>query len=203
MASLCSCPNAASLSTITDYSCPVKFSEISKIIVCRLQEFQCTVAPSTVAKLGTLAEWTATLAAVDGTKTLVTPTLENVENEPGAPITEEATLRKLVTGYEPTVFTGELWGAPQSTVALFKQLTCEKVLYVMLIDSEGNIIHGLSGTKVYAFKVSNNSFFMQDLEMKKRAMNKNRFGFQLESGWSNTATKTTPIDFDALIDITN
>ena len=44
---------------------------------------------------------------------------------------------------------------------------------------------------------------MQDLELKKRAVNKNRFGFQLDAGWSDGAKKATPLDFDALSDLTN
>lgn len=203
MSKLCSCPNPASLATVTDFTCPINFSEIAKIFFSRKKVFQGTTQPPTVTTLGTLTEWVATLAAVDDTKTLITPIVDDIENEPGAPITEELTTKNVVSGFEPTTFTGFLAGAPSDTVALFKQLTCEKVLYVYFVDSDGNIIHAMDGTAPEGFKVENNSFFMQDLELKKRTINKNRLGFQLVPGWSNTAIKTTPVDFDALTDLTN
>lgn len=201
---LCSCPNAATLETIADYDCPIDFSEIAKLIFCRKKPFQKTAAPPLLeVDIITLAEWVDTLAAVDDTKSLVTPIVDDIENEPGAPITEELTTRNVVTGFEPTVFTGFIAGAPQPTVESFKKLTCEKTLYVYFVDSDGNIIYNLNGTEPEGFKLSNNSFFVQDLELKKRAINKNRLGFQLEPGWSNKAKKATPADFDALTDLTN
>lgn len=200
---LCSCPNPAAIATITDYDCPEDFKEIVKLFFSRKREFQGVTDPSTVVLFGTLAEWATTLAAVDDTKTVVSPLLDDIENEPGAPIVEEMTVRNVVTGLEPTVFTGFMDGAPQTTVALFKALTCEKVLYVYFADRTGALISGLDGTEVVGFKLSNNSFAMQDLEMKKRLRNKNRFTFQLEPGWSDTAVKTIPSDFDALTDLTN
>lgn len=201
---LCSCPNAATLESITDFNCPIDFSEIAKFIFSREKVFQKTTVPPVVeADIITLAEWVDTLAAVDDTKSLVSPIVDDIENEPGAPITEELTTRNVITGFEPTVFTGFLSGAPQSTVTSFKKLTCEKTLYVYFIDSDGNIIYNLNETVPEGFKLSNNSFFMQDLELKKRTTNKNRLGFQLEPGWSNGAKKATPLDFDALVDLTN
>ena len=151
----------------------------------------------------TLAEWVDTLAAVDDTKSLITPFTDDVENEPGEPITEELTVRNVTTGLEPTTFTGLLAGAPGPTVASFKKLACEKILYLFMIDNKGNIIYGLDGVKPVGFKLSNNSFFIKDVEMKKKLINKNRFGFQLESGWSDIAKTATPLDFDALVDLTN
>ena len=201
---LCDCPNAATLETITDFTCPVDFSEIAKIAISRKKVFQKTGAdPVTETDIITLAEWVATLAAVDDTKTLISPIVDDVENEPGSPITEELTTRNIVIGLEPTTFTGLLAGAPGTTIASFKKLTCEKILYVYLFDNEGSIIYNLNGTVPEGFKLSNNSFFMQDLELKKRAVNKNRFGFQLDAGWSDGAKKATPLDFDALSDLTN
>lgn len=209
MSELCSCPNAATLETIADYDCPIDFSEIAKIIFSRKKKFQSdthvtTPFPDpTETEIITLAEWVTTLAAVDDEKSLITPIVDDVENEPGAPITEELTTRNIITGFEPTVFTGFLAGAPQPTVASFTKLTCEKTLYVYFIDNDGNIIYNLNTAVPEGFKLANNSFFMQDLELKKRAINKNRFGFQLEPGWSKGAKKATPLDFDALVDLTN
>ena len=143
------------------------------------------------------------MAAVDDTKTLVTPIVDDVENEPGAPITEELTTRNIVTGLEPTTFSGLIAGAPGATIASFKKLACEKTLFVYFIDDDGNIIYSLNGVKPEGFKVSNNSFAVQDLELTKRTINKNRFTFQLEPGWSDAAKKATPVDFDALVDLVN
>ena len=204
MSELCACPNAATLESIADFTCPIDFSEIAKLIFNRKRIFQKSdVPPVTETDIITLAEWVDTLAAVDDTKSLVTPIVDDIENEPGAPIVEELTIRNVVTGFEPTVFTGFLSGAPQTTVASFKKLTCEKTLYVYFVDNDGNIIYNLNGTVPEGFKLSNNSFFMQDLELKKRTTNKNRLGFQLEPGWSDGAKKATPLDFDALVDLTN
>ena len=207
--SLCDCPNPAALETIVDFDCPIDFSEISKIAISRNRKFQgdthlTTPFPDpTETDIITLAEWATTLAAVDDTKTIVTPIVDDVENEPGPPITEELTVRIVNTGLEPTTFTGLFAGAPGPTVASFKKLACEKILYVFLFDRLGKIIYSLNGASVEGFKVSNNSFFIQDVEMKKKLVNKNRFGFQLESGWSDTAKIAAPLDFDALTDLTN
>ena len=204
MSDLCACPNADALETITDYDCPVNFAEIAKFVFSRKREFQKTGVSALIEiDIITLAEWADTLAAVDDTKSLITPFVDDVENEPGAPITEELTVRTVVSGYEPTTFNGVLVGAPGPTVESFKKLSCEKILYMTMIDNKGNIIYGLDGVKPVGFKLSNNSMFIQDLEMKKKLINKNRFGFQLESGWSNNARTATPIDFDALVDLTN
>ena len=209
MSLLCDCPNPTALETIIDYDCPIDFSEIVKIAISRNRKFQgathlTTPFPDPIeTNIITLAEWATTLAAADATKTIVTPLVDDVENEPGAPITEELTVRTINTGLEPTTFTGVMDGAPGPTVANFKKLACEKILYVFLFDRLGRIIYSLNGAIVEGFKVSNNSFFMQDVEMKKRLRNKNRFGFQLESGWSDTAKIAPPADFDALTDLTN
>lgn len=201
---LCNCPNPAALESIADFTCPEDFSEIAKIAISRKKVFQKDgIDPVTETDIITLAEWASTLAAADDTKTLVSPIVDDVENEPGGTITEELTTRNIVTGLEPTTFTGLLAGAPGATVVSFKKLTCEKILYVYFIDNDGNIIYNLNGTVPEGFKLSNNSFFMQDLELKKRTINKNRFGFQLDAGWSDGAKKATPLDFDALIDLTN
>lgn len=203
MPTLCSCPNPTSLETIADFDCNLDFSAIAKIIISRKRVFQSAVQPPTVALLNTLSEWTATLAAADDTKTLVSPGVDEIENVPGDPITEELTNRNIVIGLNDTVFTGLLAGAPGATVASWKKLSCEKILYVMFITKDGQIIHALNGTEPEGFKISNNSFFMLDLELIKQTVNKNRLGFMLEAGWSDTATLTDITGFDALIDITN
>ena len=202
--SLCDCPNPAALETIEDFDCPIDFSEIVKIAITRKREFQKTsVPPLLEVDIITLAEWVDTLAAVDDTKTLITPFVDDVENEPGAPITEELTTRNIVTGLEPTTFNGLLAGAPAATIAAFKKLSCEKTLFVYFIDDDGNIIYNLNGVKPEGFKVSNNSFVLQDTELLKRTINKNRFTFQLDAGWSDGAKKATPVDFNALEDLIN
>lgn len=202
--SLCDCPNPAALETIADFDCPIDFSEIVKIAITRKREFQKTsVPPLLEVDIITLAEWVDTLAAVDDTKTLITPFVDDVENEPGAPITEELTTRNIVTGLEPTTFNGLLAGAPAVTIAAFKKLSCEKTLFVYFIDDDGNIIYNLNGVKPEGFKVSNNSFVLQDTELLKRTINKNRFTFQLDAGWSDGAKKATPVDFNALEDLIN
>lgn len=203
MSTLCSCPNPDNLATIPDFDCPIDFKEVAKIIISRQRVFQSAIQPPTVALLNTLSEWTATLAAVDDTKTLVTPQVDDFEAAPGEPITEELTIRNVVTGLDDTTITSFMAGAPGETIAAFKQLTCEKILYVMFITNDGAIVHALNGTEPEGFKVSNNSFFMQDIEMIKRTINKNRFGFMLEAGWSNAAIATPITGFDALTDITN
>lgn len=203
MATLCTCPNADALETITDFDCPVDFKEVSKLVISRQRVFQSAVQPPTVILLNTLSEWTATLAAVDDTKTLVTPVVDDFEAAPGDPVTEELTIRNVVTGLDDTTITGFLAGAPGATIESFKKLTCEKILYVYFITNDGSIVHALNGTEPEGFKISNNSFFMQDTEMIKRTINKNRFGFMLEQGWSNDAIVTPITGFDALTDITN
>jgi len=205
MASLCECPNAAELEDIADFDCPIDFSEVAKLIFSRKKLFQSLSGPPpTETHIITLAEWATTLAASDDTKSLVTPIVDDVENEPGAPIVEELTIRNIVTGLEVTTFNGLLAGAPSATVASMKKLTCEKNLFVFFVDANGDIIYNLNVSgEPEGFKLSNNSFVMQDIEMLKRTINKNRFSFQLEPGWSDGAKKATPLDFDALVDLTN
>lgn len=200
---LCACPNAATLETIADYTCPIDWADIVKFAISRKKLFQSLTAASSVAELQTLAEWAPTLAAVDDTKTLITPLLDTVENEPGEAITEEFSTRTINNGLDPTVFTGLLVNAPAATVASFKKLSCEKELYIYFFDNDGNVIHALNGALVQGFKLTANSFIMQDTDVKNKLANKNAFSFQLEAGWSDIAAKTVPTDYDPLSDLSN
>ena len=203
MSNLCNCPNPDALESIVDFDCPVDFKEVAKIVISRQRVFQSAVQPPTVALLNTLSEWTATLAAADGTKTLVTPTIDDFEAAPGDAVTEELTIRNVVVGLNDTTISGFLAGAPGPTIASFKKLSCEKILYVYFITNDGSIVHSLEGTEPAGFKLSNNSFFMLDTTMIKRTINKNVFGFMLEAGWSDAAVVTPITGYDALIDLTN
>lgn len=144
----CQCPAATALTEIPAVTCAESFGQIQKVAFQRLRKSDGTKNEfTTAAAIGTLASWTALLAANDATKVVVSPYIQAPTSEGGAPITFGGGNETLggveeIIGREPTPFTGVMRKIPQSVIKVMKELQCEAAadnLGVFLFDENGNI----------------------------------------------------------------
>lgn len=145
---LCQCPSATALTEIATTYCPESFGQIQKIAIQRLRAADGTRNSFTTTNaIGTLASWTAKMAAEDGTKIVISPYIQAPTSEPGAARTfgggnETPSGIEIVIGREPTAFSGVLRNIPQSIIKVMKSLECEAQggnLGVYLFDENGRI----------------------------------------------------------------
>lgn len=208
MGTLCNCPNAAAIDSITDFSCPEDLGQIQKIIFQRLKtdagaanEF----ATAPVLK----ATWTAVLTAIDSTKVVISPYIMAPTAPAGAAITQGSGNEviggiPLVVGREATPFTCNIKSAPQSTtIVKMKKLQCEyNNLGVFFVTESGKIIANLVGTKYRPFDVK--GFFVSDKSL--GGLNEkdmNAIQFSLMPNWSDSLVVVSPTDFNPLTDLVN
>lgn len=192
-ANLCNCP-ITTLTNIPDFECKESIGIISKLLFCREKLFQGATSPPTITTIKQLAEWAATMNAADGTKTVITPLIDNGKITPGDFLTAEFSQKTINTGQKPSMFEAVLLSAPKTTIAAIESLECEKNLYVYFINEAGQLIHAMyDTTKPGGFKVSSFSFGIKDTETDSNSANpdQNMIQFQLEAGWSSLKTITT------------
>lgn len=139
---LCPCPPAAAITAMPTTACAENFGQLQKIIITRMSESG-TLNKVAVADAPTLATWTALQAAVDGTKVVVSPFIENPEVEPGA-VREfgggNATLGGIpkALGAENTTFSGVMYSLTQDYIKVLKEYQCEDI-GVYLVNESGQI----------------------------------------------------------------
>ena len=93
-----------------------------------------------------LAAWTAKMALTTGGKAIISPYIQAPTQEAGAARTfgggnETLGGVEIIIGREPSQFTGQLRGIPQSVIKVMKELQCEAAadnLGVFLFDENGN-----------------------------------------------------------------
>lgn len=198
----CGCPAGASLPDIETPQCKETLGQIQKLI------FQRT---SNAGKLNTIADpkvkasWTSLLTASDSTKVVVTPFVENPENEPGAKRTFGSGNQVLggvprTLGAEFTNFTGVFYALPQTVIKELKKLQCEE-LSVMFIDEYGRIAMkadnpgeptSYSGFPCYGLFIGDKKFGGLEAE------DENAIEFGLKPNWSDDLVIVTPTDFNGL-----
>ena len=147
---LCSCPAAASLTTIPAVTCTESFGQIQKVAFMRLKKADGTVN-SFVDGSGTgidkKAAWTAKMALTDGGKAVISPYIQAPTQDGGDARTfgggnETLGGVEMVIGRNPMNFSGVMRGVPQSIIKVMKSLQCEAQgdnLGVILFDENGNI----------------------------------------------------------------
>ena len=147
---LCSCPAAASLTTIPAASCAESYGQIQKVAFMRLKKADGTVN-SFVDGSGTgidkKAAWTAKMALTDGGKAVISPYIQAPTQDGGDARTfgggnETLGGVEMVIGRNPMNFSGVMRGVPQSIIKVMKSLQCEAQgdnLGVILFDENGNI----------------------------------------------------------------
>lgn len=199
----CDCPLGAALPDIPNMECKESLGQIQKILIQRL--YKTAGERNTVTDPTTKASWTALLSAKDGTKVVVTPTVENPENTPGGKRTTgggNASVGGIekVIGREPTTFTGSLNEIPQTIASALKKLSCENIA-VAFVDEFGRIAmycdDPAKPTTYGMFPVA--GFFIGDKKFGNlEDVDSNAIEFSLFPNWSDNLTIVTPSDFNAL-----
>ena len=109
---LCTCPAAASLTSIPAAGCPESFGQIQKIAFQRLRKADGTKNSFTsTSSILIKASWTAKMAASDATKIVISPYIQAPSQEAGSPRTfgggnETLGGVEIIIGREPSTFTG-------------------------------------------------------------------------------------------------
>ena len=160
MGLICQCPAAAALTSIPTVTCPENFGQIQKVAFQRLKQADGT--PNEWEDAGTngiskKASWTAAIAALDGTKVVISPYINAPADSGGDARLTSGGNDDLggipdVLGGNPVQFDGQLRGVPQSIIAKMKELMCEANagnLGVILFDENGNIEAIKSESGVY------------------------------------------------------
>ena len=148
---LCSCPAAASLTTIPAVSCSESFGQIQKVAFMRLRSSAGVENKFTEGGASTAIEkkaaWTAKMAKTDYEKVVISPYIQAPAQDGGDARTfggGNDTLGgiEIVIGRNPTNFNGVMRGVPQSVIKAMKDLQCDgngDNLGVILFDENGNI----------------------------------------------------------------
>lgn len=217
MGLLCGCPPAASISNVTLYQCLDSFGQTQKFILQRTlkadgsrNSFKPNAAV-TPTDPTLLAGWTPLLAAVDGTKVVQTPFVNEPTSEAGVARTYgggNATLGgiEIIVGAEPTSFEGVFLNQNQKTIKQLKTFMCEE-LSLFYVDEYGRIKADSNGLglededlEIFGFPVQ--GFFIGDQKLGGlEEPDKNAIMFKHAPNWSDNSVVLVPTDFNALRDL--
>lgn len=130
MALSCQCPAAAALPNIPKFECSEGFGQIQKIAFQRLTTSDGVNKFDSTNTIETLASWTSLLTAVDSTKIVISPFVENPTQDGGDARTYGGGNDTLggvskIIGSEPTTLTVQLRDVPQNVIKELKKLMCE------------------------------------------------------------------------------
>lgn len=208
---LCTCPAAAALTTIPAAGCAENFGQIQKIAFQRLKKADGTVNKfATANDIKLLASWTASMAAVDGGKIVISPYVQALTDEAGAARTfggGNDTLGgvEIVIGREPTTFSAVIRSVKQSVIKAMKALQCEAQadnLGVFLFDENG-AIECIKGTGADDYlPIPIRSLFIGDkVHGGLEAPDSNNISFTFLPNYSDDLTIVAPTDFNPLTDL--
>ena len=209
---LCTCPAAASLTSIPAAGCPESFGQIQKIAFQRLRKADGTKNSFTnTSSILIKASWTAKMAASDATKIVISPYIQAPSQEAGSPRTfgggnETLGGVEIIIGREPSTFTGVIRSVSQDVIKAMKQLQCEAQadnLGVFLIDENG-AVEAIKDEAVATtfYPIPIRSLFIGDkahggLE----APDSNAIQFSFLPNYSDNLSIQVPTDFNPLTDL--
>lgn len=204
---ICTCPQAAAITSIGAVTCLERFGEIQKILIQRTKNG--TVVNEIVIATddpAVLATWTALKAAVDSTKVVSTPFLAEVTNE--SPDPREASSTGIngvsaILGGEASPFTGSFHDIPQSVMKDLKDYNCEVEISLFLINESGQILtiadDNTSALTVKGIPVVQSSFHVGDKIFGGREdVDKNNIKWSFRPNFSDELYIVTPTDFNGL-----
>ena len=209
---LCTCPAAASLTSIPAAGCPESFGQIQKIAFQRLRKADGTKNSFTnTSSILIKASWTAKMAAADDTKIVISPYIQAPSQEAGSPRTfgggnETLGGVEIIIGREPSTFTGVIRSVSQDVIKAMKQLQCEANadnLGVFLIAENGAVEAVKDETVATTFyPIPIRSLFIGDkahggLE----APDSNAIQFSFLPNYSDNLSIQVPTDFNPLTDL--
>lgn len=208
---LCSCPAAASLTTIPAAGCPVTFGQIQKIAFQRLKKADGTVNKfSSSASILLKASWTALMAAADGSKVVVSPYVQAPTDDGGDARTfggGNDTLGgiEVVIGRNPTNFSAVIRSTDQSIIKVMKELQCEAAadnIGVFLFDENGSIEAIKGSTAGDFFPIPIRALFIGDKKHGNlEATDSNAISFSFLPNYSDNLSIQKPTDFNPLTDL--
>lgn len=208
---LCTCPEAASLTTINVPTCLEDFGQIQKLIFQRRKNGS-TINSFTIASSNPAlqASWTPLLTAADSTKAVVTPNVEDFTNEPGEAIRfggGNQTLNGVerIVGKNPTSNSGMFYSLPAEAAEQLEGLKCEDIA-VFLINEHGQIAgindDNASPTIFKGIPIQPRTYFFGDKKLGgKDEPDAHAISFFFGPNWSKNFHVVTPTDFDALQDL--
>lgn len=211
----CGCPVGASLPTVPINECKETMGQLQKVIFQRVYEEAGVLNEITTGQT-VKATYTALLAAVDGTKMVISPYIQNPTVEPGDMRTfgggnQTTGGIPIVLGSDPTTFEGMIYQESQETIAALKKLQCENI-GVWLIDEYGNIICSKVDTTSSSTTTSHyrpipiSQFFVGDKKLGGfEEPDSNAIKWNFLPNWSDTfyIIKRDTLDFDPLTELAN
>lgn len=210
MALSCACPAAAALPTIPKFECSEGFGQIQKIAFQRLSTSDGVNKFDSTNAIGTLASWTSLLTAVDSTKIIISPFIENPTQDGGDARTYGGGNDTLggvskIIGSEPTTLTVQLRDVPQNVIKELKKLMCEAQngnLGVYLFDDNKRIEAIQDETTATTFyPIPIRALFVGDkIHGGLENPDSNTMSFQFVSNYSDNLAIVTPT-FNPLVDL--
>lgn len=202
----CSCPSPTALVTVPNVTCVDVIGKIGKMFFQRLDDAGNTFVNG-VNGIEEATSWAGLPDAVDDTKVIVTPVLEDVEfvepdiltegeNLDGAPITIDS---------GPATITAMIRNPTKEMMAGLRALGCERNLTVYFVDALGKIVARQVNTDDHAgFIISPDTFVVRDPA--KGTTRADQFKlmiqFSLPAGWFELADTTVPeAGFNPLVDV--
>lgn len=206
----CQCPAAAALTTIPNVTCPENFGQIQKIAFQRLRKADGTKNQFTSdTDITALANWTAKLAAADGSKIVVSPYVNAPADSGGDARRTSGGNDDLggmseVLGGNPVQFDGQFRSIPQSVIKVLKELQCEANagnLGVFLFDENGKIEAIKDGNNIYSPIPIRSLFIGSKIHGNFDAKDSNAISWMYPDNYSDNLAIVTPDDFNPLTDL--
>lgn len=214
MSIICQCPAATAITSPGNVSCAENFGQIQKVAFTRLKQADGTLNGfSSTNAISLKTSWTTFLAAIDGTKIVITPYLNAPADSGGDARMSSGGNDDLggiaeVLGGNPVQFNAEMRSVPQTVAAALKELSCEANagnLGVYLFDENGRI-EALTdpNTPTTHRPIPVRGFFVSDkIHGNYDAKDHNLIQWSYAEGYSNRLVIVTPSDFNPLTDLQN
>jgi hypothetical protein len=201
------CPLPAALTAIPESACPFRFDQISKIAFQQIQTSGFMTETTVLLK----ATWTALLAAVDATKIVLSPPINNlvlppteINAEGGNDNTTIGGVRN-VKGLNMVTVTGQLLNISVATkLAMQALFDFSKApapgvtkLWAFFFTTDGRVIYKKVTTNCYGIDVYN----VVTSDPGSEGFNANNvcnFSFDLLGGWADDIAYLTLTDFKAM-----
>jgi hypothetical protein len=201
----CDCPPAAALSSVSANSCGISLGKIGKIIIQQLDDTG-NLFENATNGIELESSWSALPDALDSTKVVVTPileevvfnepeTLEDSENLDGAPI---------AVAEGTTLVTAMIRNPAPADVAALRDAECFENLTVYFVDNNGNFLARQIGSDHVGIKISRETFLVKSPSRDAARVSKFRtmIQFHLPAEWFDTVAKIAPeAGFDPLTEI--
>lgn len=206
MALNCTCPVGAAIPTIPSSDCIENLGQIQKLILVRTKDSDGGLNSVDLADAIILATWETLKAAIDSTKAVVTPFINNPTASGGEARTYGTGNQvvdgvPIVLGSDPVTMTAQFLQTQASVLKELKKLNCEK-LSVFLIAEGGKIVGNMKdGDEENIYPIALSQFFIGDrIPGGFESPDMNNISFAFYQGWDDNLKMIEP-EFDALVEL--